>query len=237
MLLQRDGCPSYPATTPRRGARSGAQTAVVRVVIGLVVVYSMLATTAGNAQVIFSSSFDEDDTSFFEFSGPPSGQLTFDSTLGYPDPGSLRLARSETASSLFARTDCLPFDPARRYSFHAHTRRETSGGQCGLSYEIFTTTDCSGDIFIGNNAAGSTMTGVWELLETFAGTTYLGQEEFQSIRFRMTLGPPSTAACNFDNVYIASEQVEDIPTLSRTGQLLLLLALPLLGLYLLRSTL
>jgi hypothetical protein len=200
----------------------------------LVVALLLVATTSTvYGQVLFSSSFDEDDTAFFIYSGPPSGEVAFDPSRGFPTPGSMRLSRGELTNSAVARTNCIDFDPSRRYVFRADSLRDSLGEQCELSYEIFTTSDCSGDLFLGINAVENPDVGVWRPLETFAGTSYLGQEQFRSIRFRMVLFGVEPGACNFDNVLVSV--AARIPTLSRTGQLLLLLALPLLGLYLLRS--
>jgi hypothetical protein len=191
------------------------------------------------AQVVFSSSFDEDDTGYFSYSGPPSGGISFDPSRGSSAPGSLRLTRIESFQSAAATAPCLQFDPSQRYVFRADSLRETLG-QCQISYELFLTPDCSGDVYLEVDgivpgspdlSPDNPNLGTWTLLNTFAGTSYLGQEEFRSIRFRMVLSGQVPAACNFDDVLITASQ--RIPSVGRPGLVAMLVLVTLVALLLL----
>jgi hypothetical protein len=188
------------------------------------------------AQTLFFSAFDEDDTSYFEVSfGPPDTLASFDSALGSPAPGSLRLSRTTSSSSAQLISPCLPFVEERRYTIAADARAEVIGAGCSVGFVLHDDLACGDNPAISTNPSLGTQTvELWEPIEASVAGEEVSQA-YRRVRFTLNLLPAAApAACNFDNVRISSQQVESIPAAGPWGYLLLLAGAVGVGLWTLR---
>lgn len=189
----------------------------------------LLAPEHSAAQTLFFSSFDQDDTSYFELEfGPPDSQVSFDATLGSPSPGSIRLARSTSTGSAQLISPCLAFAEDRRYTIAAVARAEVIGAACDVGFVVHDDLSCADSPGLVPNPPPGSITGTpdsWVPIETSVAGAELSFP-WRRIRFTLSLHPSaSPAACNWDNVHITSTQVESIPVGGATSQLLLLFGL------------
>jgi len=190
----------------------------------------------GEQNYLENGNFDT-DVSGWIFYGDEGETLEWDGSLGFPNPGSLRLtATNSNFVGPTAASDCFSAPPASSWLLTAQARREPSSVQlgCGLLFLLYFNPDCSDPTSVV--ASGPTLAGTdWTPLDF----QFEIPEEYSGVRAALTMGVGQTAngACNFDSVVLTGPtNFAEVPTADSTALAVLTAALALAGLLWLRRS-
>jgi len=177
----------------------------------------------------------DDDVSNWNFYGTADQALVWDSAIGEPAPGSLRLtAVNSSVIGPFAASECHEAPPGTFWSLDAFAREEPGSNSlsCAVALLIYMQPDCSDPtsaVVSGQQAAGND----WTLLDV----EFQMPAGYEGIRaaLSMSVDQSATGACNFDSVRLMGPpNFAEVPALGPYTLATLIAALALAGLFWLR---
>ena len=170
--------------------------------------------------------------------GDPEIELTWDSAVGSPSAGSLRLARSSSTSaegSGSALSPCFETIPSMLYELRRRTR---AGGndpavRCRVYLSFYEGAGCTGErlTYGFSDTVLPDPHDVWQSRASVDTPLAFPSFRVASLGSFSTTGGP--ASCNFDSVILSEPSPENVPALSETGVIALASLIGVVGLILL----
>lgn len=173
----------------------------------------------------------------------PSFEVSWDASMGYPSPGSLRLSGMYEGVGVGvaeALSECVEAPPDTTFHVQTSIFAEAAGGavKCVPFITRYEGVDCTGErTRLGfSPPIEPTETGRWQA-DTTQAVTSAALPSFRVSLFFWLLSGEEPASCNFDSVVLLEEgaEVADIPVDSTVGLGLLILLLGLSASRLLRT--
>lgn len=196
------------------------------------------ASSAAAQQILFSSDFAIDDTGYFDLaedqSGPGTVALLWDSALGSPAPGSLRVELTGQGQ-VVALGSCFSVSQGASYRFRADVlslSEGTDSPSCTIAFFAYASAQCLAQV--GDLGEAQNTNDVWEAVELLLGPELL-TPQVSHLRPVLVLGngPDPLASCNYDNIEITIERPDEVPALDALSRVVLLTLVGGLGAYLL----